>query len=635
MADSKFLRRIFSSRVLPSWTILVLDLLIVALSVLIAYLLRFDVSYPFQHSTELLLSIGVIAVVDVVFFRVFRTYANVLRLSSFVDLLNIFLSMVLSLIVTIVVNYICLFAAGRPVMPISVLVISYMIAFVLMVTFRMAIKTIYDEFSTSKSASRMNVFIYGTQAGGINIAKSIRVGGFDRFHLCGFVSDNSAMIGKTMMGVKVYPNDDQLMEVIEHEKIKGIIVSPMKFHQEGLDINAFADRFLAAGVQMFTAPDIISGLDTGTPAPIKQVQIEDLLMRDPIEIDMASIGGLLQGRKILITGAAGSIGSEIMRQVASFNPYQLILVDQAETPLHDIRLELKRNWRDMDAPTIVADISNRERMEQIFSQYKPDYVFHAAAYKHVPMMEDNVSEAIQNNVLGTKVIADLSVKYGVSKFVMISTDKAVNPSNVMGCSKRICEIYVQSLARKLQQEGGAVTQFITTRFGNVLGSNGSVIPLFRKQIEDGGPVTVTHPDIIRYFMTIPEACRLVLEAGSMGHGGEIYIFDMGEPVKIVDLARKMIALSGRRDVKIEFTGLRHGEKLYEELLNTKENTQATRHDKIMIAQVREYAFDEVSKAVDNLIETSYSFDAMKTVALMKALVPEYKSLNSAYSELDK
>ena len=635
MADSKFLRRIFSSRVLPSWTILLLDLLIVALSVLIAYLLRFDVSYPFQHSTELLLSIGVIAVVDVVFFRVFRTYANVLRLSSFVDLLNIFLSMVLSLIVTIVVNYICLFAAGRPVMPISVLVISYMIAFVLMVTFRMAIKTIYDEFSTSKSASRMNVFIYGTQAGGINIAKSIRVGGFDRFHLCGFVSDNSAMIGKTMMGVKVYPNDDQLMDVIDREKIKGIIVSPMKFHQEGLDINAFADRFLAAGVQMFTAPDIISGLDTGTPAPIKQVQIEDLLMRDPIEIDMASIGGLLQGRKILITGAAGSIGSEIMRQVASFNPYQLILVDQAETPLHDIRLELKRNWRDMDAPTIVADISNRERMEQIFSRYKPDYVFHAAAYKHVPMMEDNVSEAIQNNVLGTKVIADLSVRYGVSKFVMISTDKAVNPSNVMGCSKRICEIYVQSLARKLQQEGGAVTQFITTRFGNVLGSNGSVIPLFRKQIEDGGPVTVTHPDIIRYFMTIPEACRLVLEAGSMGHGGEIYIFDMGEPVKIVDLARKMIALSGRRDVKIEFTGLRHGEKLYEELLNTKENTQATRHDKIMIAQVREYAFDEVSKAVDNLIETSYSFDAMKTVALMKALVPEYKSLNSAYSELDK
>ena len=635
MANFNFLRRIFSSKVLPSWTILLLDLFIVALSVLIGYLLRFEVGYPFRNSTDLFISIGVIAVVDLIFFRVFHTYANVLRLSSFVDLLNIFAAMVLSFIVTLILNYLSLWILGRGVMPLSVLITSYLVAFVLMVTFRMAIKTIYDEFSTSRSSNRMNVLIYGTQAGGINIAKSIRVGGFDRFHLCGFISDNSAMFGKTMMGVKVYPNDDQLMEVIEREKVKGIIVSPMKFHQEGVDINAFADRFLNAGVQMFTAPDIISGLDTGTPAPIKQVQIEDLLMRDPIEIDLESIGHLLQGRKILITGAAGSIGSEIMRQVASYNPYQLILLDQAETPLHDIRLELKRNWREIDAPTIVADISNRERMESIFAKYKPDYVFHAAAYKHVPMMEDNVSEAIQNNVLGTKVIADLSVKYRVGKFVMISTDKAVNPSNVMGCSKRICEIYVQSLSKKLQKEGGAVTQFITTRFGNVLGSNGSVIPLFRKQIEEGGPVTVTHPDIIRYFMTIPEACKLVLEAGSMGHGGEIYIFDMGEPVKIVDLARKMIALSGRKDVKIEFTGLRHGEKLYEELLNTKENTQATKHDKIMIAQVREYDFDEVSKTIDTLIEKSYGFDAMATVALMKALVPEYKSLNSAYSELDK
>ena len=635
MANLKFLRRIFSSKVLPSWTILLLDLFIVALSVLIGYLLRFEVDYPFRNSTDLFVSIAVIAVVDLVFFRVFRTYSNVLRLSSFVDLLNIFAAMVLSFVVTLVLNYLSLWILGQVVMPLSVLITSYLVAFVLMVTFRMVIKTIYDEFSTSKSANRLNVFIYGTQAGGINIAKSIRAGGFNRFHLCGFISDDPAMFGKTTMGLKVYANDEKLPEIVAEEHIQGIIVSPMKFHQEGIDINAFADKFLAAGVQMFTAPDIISGLDTGNPAPIKQVQIEDLLMRDPIEIDMAAIGTLLQGRKILITGAAGSIGSEIMRQVASFNPYQLILVDQAETPLHDIRLELKRNWRDIDAPTLVADISNRERMESIFAQYKPDYVFHAAAYKHVPMMEDNVSEAIQNNVLGTKVIADLSVKYGVGKFVMVSTDKAVNPSNVMGCSKRICEIYVQSLAKKIQQDGSAATQFITTRFGNVLGSNGSVIPLFRKQIEDGGPVTVTHPDIIRYFMTIPEACRLVLEAGSMGHGGEIYIFDMGAPVKIVDLARKMIALSGRKDVKIEFTGLRHGEKLYEELLNTKENTQATQHDKIMIAKVREYAFDEVSKAIDELIAASYAFDAMKTVALMKGLVPEYKSLNSAYSELDK
>ena len=344
---------------------------------------------------------------------------------------------------------------------------------------------------------------------------------------------------------------------------------------------------------------------------IRHIQIEDLLMREPIQVDMRAISAQIEGKTVLITGAAGSIGSEITRQVASFNPYRLILVDQAETPLHDIHLELTELWRDIDASIIVADISHPERMESIFSTYRPQYVFHAAAYKHVPMMENNVSEAIQNNVLGTKIIADLSLKYGAEKFVMISTDKAVNPSNVMGCSKRICEIYVQSLAKKLQKEGRTdATQFITTRFGNVLGSNGSVIPLFRKQIEAGGPVTVTHPDIIRYFMTIPEACRLVLEAGSMGSGGEIYIFDMGRPVKIVDLAKKMITLSGRHDIKIEFTGLRRGEKLYEELLNTKENTTATRHDKILIAKVREYDFDEVSRSIQDIIDASYGFDAM-------------------------
>ena len=633
MPRFQFIKRIFSSKVLPSWTILLLDIAGVAVSVVLGFLLRFDFGYATVHPREVLRAIGVILVIDVIFFRIFHTYSNVLRLSSFVDLMNIFSALFLAAICTILVNVGVLWIAGHQIIPFSVIFISFMVAFILLVTFRLFIKTIYDEFSTAKARTRMDVFIYGTQAGGINIAKSIRTNGFDRFHLCGFISDDPAMWDKTTMGMKVYANDDKLPEVLQEKGIKGIIVSPVKFRE--VDVNAFADKLLSTGVQMFTAPDIISGLDTGAPAPIKAVQIEDLLMRDPIEIDMAGIGALLEGRKILITGAAGSIGSEIMRQVAAFNPYQLILVDQAETPLHDIRLELKRNWREMDAPTIVADISNRERMESIFAQYKPDYVFHAAAYKHVPMMEDNVSEAVQNNVLGTKVIADLSVKYGVAKFVMVSTDKAVNPSNVMGCSKRICEIYVQSLARKIQKDGGARTQFITTRFGNVLGSNGSVIPLFRRQIEEGGPVTVTHPDIIRYFMTIPEACKLVLEAGSMGNGGEIYIFDMGEPVKIVDLARRMIALSGRKDVKIEFTGLRHGEKLYEELLNTKENTQATKHDKIMIAKVREYDFAEVSAAVDRLIKTSYDFDAMETVAIMKELVPEFVSLNSAYSELDK
>ena len=367
---------------------------------------------------------------------------------------------------------------------------------------------------------------------------------------------------------------------------------------------------------------------------IKEVQIEDLLGRDPIKINMKEIAAHLEGKRVLITGAAGSIGSEIMRQVAMFNPYQMILIDEAETPLHDIRLELKNKWQEIDAPTLVANITNKARMESIFAEYQPEYVFHAAAYKHVPMMEDNVSESIQNNVLGTKILADLAVKYKVGRFVMISTDKAVNPSNVMGCSKRICEIYVQALARKIQKDGSAPTQFITTRFGNVLGSNGSVIPLFRKQIAAGGPVTVTHPEIIRYFMTIPEACQLVLEAGSMGKSGEIYIFDMGKPVKIVDLAQRMIRLSGRTDVKIEFTGLRHGEKLYEELLATRENTKPTSHDKIMIATVREYDYDDVNDDIEHLIDSSYDFDSMRTVAKMKDLVPEFKSLNSKYSVLD-
>ena len=442
------------------------------------------------------------------------------------------------------------------------------------------------------------------------------------------------MKGKVMMGVNVYLNDDKLMDAIRDNQIEAVIVSPVK--ADKLRSTDIADRLLKEGVDIFIVPEVSDDWQgNGKAATIKPVQIEDLLGREPIKINMQKIASHLEGRRVLITGAAGSIGSEIMRQVAAFNPYQLILVDQAETPLHDIRLELKNKWSEIEAPTIVADISNLQRMESIFRQYRPEYVFHAAAYKHVPMMEDNVSEAIQNNVLGTKNLADLSVKYGVQRFVMISTDKAVNPSNVMGCSKRICEIYVQALAKKIEKDGSAPTQFITTRFGNVLGSNGSVIPLFRRQIEAGGPVTVTHPEIIRYFMTIPEACQLVLEAGSMGKGGEIYIFDMGQPVKILDLAKKMIRLSGREDIKIEFTGLRHGEKLYEELLATKENTKPTTHEKIMIANVREYDFDDIREDIDALIESSFLFEPMRTVGKMKDLVPEFRSLNSPYSVLDE
>lgn len=479
-----------------------------------------------------------------------------------------------------------------------------------------------------------NVFIYGAKEAGVNIAKALRVNLRNHYRLRGFIADEPELINKVMMGVRVFPNDDTLIDVLNDRDVQTIIISPAKM--EELKKSDMADRLLVHNIKLMTAPPLSEWNGQAlSRTQLKEIQIEDLLQRNPIEIDIHKVASHLEGKRVMITGAAGSIGSEIMRQVASFNPYKLILVDQAETPLHDIRLELQDRWRDIDAETIIADISNATRMEDIFKEFKPQYIFHAAAYKHVPMMEDNVSESIQVNVFGTRTVADLAVKYGAEKFVMISTDKAVNPTNVMGCSKRICEIYVQSLAKKLQKEGGHATQFITTRFGNVLGSNGSVIPRFRDQIQRGGPVTVTHPEIIRYFMTIPEACRLVLEAGSMGNGGEIYIFDMGKPVKIVDLAKRMISLSGRTDVKIEFTGLRHGEKLYEELLNVKELTKPTYHEKIMIATVREYDYDEVKERIQKLIDVSYTYDQMKIVAAMKDIVPEFVSKNSCFEALDK
>jgi FlaA1/EpsC-like NDP-sugar epimerase len=389
-------------------------------------------------------------------------------------------------------------------------------------------------------------------------------------------------------------------------------------------------------IKLLTAPPLsdINGMLTGK-LTLRELEIEDLLPRDPIKINMDQIALQIEGKRILVTGAAGSIGSEIVRQVLRFNPSSLVLIDQAETPLHALGLELGASYPKVDLKFFVADVSNEPRIKKLFSEFRPQYVFHAAAYKHVPMMENNVSESIQTNVQGTKIVADLAVKYKVDKFVMISTDKAVNPSNVMGCSKRICEIYIQSLAKYMEKRGTATTQFITTRFGNVLGSNGSVIPLFKEQIRKGGPVTVTHPDICRYFMTIPEACQLVLEAGSMGKGGEIYVFDMGSPVKIVDLAEKMISLSGKKDVKITFTGLRPGEKLYEELLSNEEHTKPTHHEKIMIADVREYEYEAVKKEIDELISISYEFDDRKTVKKMKEIVPEFCSSNSPFECMDQ
>ena len=628
-----FFHRYLSAKVLPIWTVLLIDVLIIVVSSLLAYALRYDFRSLFSESSSIDVTIVCTVAVNLIFFRAFRTYSNVLRFSSFVDIMRIFVALTVSYALLLIASIVVKSFTNINVAPITVLFMSYIISFAMMACSRIVVKIFFEalNFDGSRSA---NVFIYGAKEAGVNIAKALRVSLRNHYRLRGLIADEPELIIKVMMGVKVFPNDDTLIENLDDRDVHTIIISPAKM--EALKHSDMADRLLAHNIKLMTAPPLSEWnnqfLDR---TQLKEIQIEDLLQRNPIEIDIHKVASHLEGKRVMITGAAGSIGSEIMRQVASFNPYKLILVDQAETPLHDIRLELQDRWRDIDAETIIADISNVTRMEEIFRRYKPQYIFHAAAYKHVPMMEDNVSESIQVNVYGTRTVADLAVKYGAEKFVMISTDKAVNPTNVMGCSKRICEIYVQSLAKKLLAEGGHVTQFITTRFGNVLGSNGSVIPRFRDQIQRGGPVTVTHPEIIRYFMTIPEACRLVLEAGSRGNGGEIYIFDMGKPVRIVDLAKRMISLSGRTDVKIEFTGLRHGEKLYEELLNVKELTKPTYHEKIMIATVREYDYDEVNERIQKLIDVSYTYDQMKIVAAMKDIVPEFVSKNSCFEVLDK
>ena len=633
MKVGNLVQNFISDRVLPIWCILLLDILLVIISVTMACLLRYDIASVFSEGSILGRAILWIVLVNAFFFRIFHTYANIIRFSSFVDIMHIFVSLTISYFLLAIVSVVSDVVYDYEFIPISVLLISYVFSFAAMASIRVLIKVSY-EFLNFDGKHGTNVFIFGTREYGVDIAKAIRSKSHYEYRLKGFISSDPAFYDKVIMGVKVYRFDDEeLMNILEEKRIDAVIVTP--YNMDKLKDTNFAEQVLSHNIKIMVLPNLSEWDEKmGTISQLKELQIEDLLQRDPIQIDMHKIATHLEGKRVMITGAAGSIGSEIVRQVASFNPFNLVLIDQAETPLHDIRLELQSKWVEIEAKTIVADISNPSRMEQIFQEFRPQYVFHAAAYKHVPMMEDNASEAIQNNVTGTRILAELAVKYHVEKFVMISTDKAVNPSNVMGCSKRICEIYVQSLAKKLEHEGAKTTQFITTRFGNVLGSNGSVIPLFRKQIEQGGPVTVTHPEIIRYFMTIPEACRLVLEAGSMGNGGEIYIFDMGKPVKILDLAKKMISLSGRSDIQIKFTGLRHGEKLYEVLLNDKEHTKPTYNDKIMIADVREYDYNEVKKEIDELEKVAGSYDQMKIVEKMKELVPEYVSKNSIFEQLD-
>ena len=622
----------FSKKALPYWCILLIDCASVYLSGLIVFYIQHGGLTLAQRFWPLTLGLLLCLGVYMVSFILFHTFKGVIRYSSFVDLHRVVYSTLAATVGVCLLHQVQVHAGLTDFILIprfDSAFLVFVLSTCLLCGTRVLVKSLHDTYRGNDTIKR--VFVYGSMEGGIALAKSIRAEVPARFKLCGFVSDKQNTGGMWLLGEKVYEDNDNLLDIIKEKQISVILVSPLtteKFTKR----TSLIDGLLNAGVKIMMMPpaEEWDGKSDLSHRQLHEVDIEELLPREKIEVDMDAIGNMLRGKRILITGAAGSIGSEMSRQVAKFNPSELVLVDQAETPMHDVRLYMARNHNDLKVWTIVGSITNKEQMERIFSEHKPEYVFHAAAYKHVPMMEDNPAMAVQNNIYGTRVIADLAVKYGTKKFVMISTDKAVNPTNVMGCSKRICEIYCQSL--DAHQD---TTQFITTRFGNVLGSNGSVIPIFKEQIRKGGPVTVTHPDIIRFFMLIPEACRLVLEAGTMGKGGEIFVFDMGEAVKIVDLAKRMIKLSGAKDIEIKFSGLREGEKLYEEVLNDAEQTKPTVHPKIKVAAVREYPYKLALQNEIELYNLSTTFDDMAIVKKMKEIVPEYKSQHSKYQVLDK
>ena len=622
---------------LPYWGIFIIDCLICYVSCVFTFALFFKASVALGNIILISKTMMLYMIFNIIAFKRFHTYSGIIRYSSFVDLQRVGYAMASAFFVAWVVHYPIIFLDHNYFFAhfnTRLLISTYVISTVLMWGVRVLVKALYDISFNIDNAPR--TLIYGVKDGGVGLAKSIRNEKPAKYRLKGFITHEEKLKNEYLMGERVYEVNDELTDVIEKLGVKVVLVSPLR-NDDFRNDTRLQDILIKAGVHIFMSPKVEKwDKDKGlSPSALKPVSVEDLLPRDQIQVDMVSVGNLLTDRRILITGSAGSIGSEMVRQIAVYHPAELMLIDQAETPQHDIRLMMAKNWPEIKTTTDVASIANKERMERIFADFRPDYVFHAAAYKHVPMMENNPSESVQNNIYGTRVIADLSAKYGVKKFVMVSTDKAVNPTNVMGCSKRICEIYVQSL-NKAEQEGKVQgnTQFVTTRFGNVLGSNGSVIPLFEQQIKAGGPVTVTDPNIIRFFMLIPEACKLVLEAGTKGNGGEIFVFDMGKPVKIADLAKRMIMLSGAENIEIKYTGLRAGEKLYEEVLSELEDTKPSFHEKIRIACVREYEYEQVCEDIDELVEISKTYDDMRIVAKMKQIVPEYKSNNSVYTKLD-